>query len=233
MRKTFSPDAADGAAPLAKKTSRPNKFDSDADFASVATSVSTKWSATPAITLLWTNAATLAQQLTDWKAFYQDSSSGRSKKSSKASVLQQLDKDIAKGLSFVKGYVDEKFGKTLAKPEYYRYGFIKKSSGYIWSADRDVRMQNLDLVIAAIAADGFGSKTYGTTFWTTLKADYMAAMAAAKDNTSSTTVNTGNKNELKKAIAKTLKCLRLVLEANYPDTAANVIREWGWQKETY
>lgn len=234
MKKMFSPEPAEmvAAAPAApKKNGR--TYDADADFIAVAGKVSATWTATPALTLLWTNAATLAQQVADWKNYYQGSSTGKGSKSAKANALKQLDKEINTAIAQVKLYLQEKFGKKNAPAEYYRYAMVKRDGGYEWAADRDSRVLNFPQLIAAIAADGFGSKTYGTAFWTAMQTSYTDALEAAKDNTSDTTENTGNKNELKKTIMKTLVSLRKLVEANYPDTYPNVVRQWGWQKETY
>lgn len=99
--------------------------------------------------------------------------------------------------------------------------------------DHSERNQKLSMMGEAITANGFSAKTYGTAFWTATKTAYNDALTGANNTDGSVSAAVGTKNQQKAQINKVMVALRYVLRGNYPDTYAEVYRDWGWQKEDY
>jgi hypothetical protein len=86
------------------------------------------------------------------------------------------------------------------------------------------------MVIKGIADDGFGTKEYGTAFWTQLEADYKVALKQSTDNQQAISGIVGQKDVLKAEVKKVLQALLHLLEGNYPDTYESVALEWGYKR---
>jgi hypothetical protein len=204
----------------------------DANFGTVITDVATKWTASPKITLIWTNAAEFSIKST---AFNQELSKRNDVGSSRPQItlrLKQLDASIDGSLTYIKGYLLELY-KEAATSYYPSFGIEYRTNKYAFPRDRNKRAESLRLMIAAIAANGLGKKEFGTAFWTGIKTEYdtLLGKATATDGTVSKKVS--SKNELKKELQKTLNSLIKVLQGNYPDTYKAELRSWGFQKEKY
>lgn len=123
--------------------------------------------------------------------------------------------------------------KANAQPQFARFGLVRENTTWCISKDRNNRKAAFELMIAAIAAEGFGAEEYGTAFWTALQTDYNAALAAASTTTGDVSEKVATKNQQKLAIKKVLTNLLFVLRGNYPDTYKEMYRKWGWKKESY
>jgi hypothetical protein len=199
----------------------------------VAKTVSASWLVNPQITLLWQKSDVFAQQVqayTDTLGLRTDTGS---KRPGLVHELAQLDKQVNLGAKEVKAYIAKKFKTANAQAQYARYGFIKQFKGYAIPRDRNQRKAALELMVKAIAADGFGDEEYGLNFWKELQTAYIAAVAESGRTAGTVSVSVATKNVQKRAIRKVLVYLRKAVEANYPDTYREVLRKWGWQKETY
>lgn len=232
LSKYYSPDITEGATPsLRKKDYTP---EADSDFSTVAKKVSDAWEANPGITLLWKTQAQFAAMVAGFDADYGTDLSTGSGRPSISATLRNLDKQIDIGVTEIKVYIQKKFKSPNGPPEYPRYGIVHTSKGgYRFPADRDQRKNNLDLMLAAIVADGFGAEPYGTAYWADIKTNYLAALASATTVDGTVSTSASSKNNQKKAISKVMTALRSVLRGNYPDTYKAVYRDWGWQKEDY
>lgn len=235
LAKNLHPDAAPsgGQTPPAPKNKKDYTPTADADFLTVCKAVMLSWLANPAITLLWINQAAYAAMVAAYETSYSTRLSDGSVRPSITQTLSQLDKQMDDAISEVKVYIQKKFKKANAEAQYARYGIINVNGSYRLPRDRDNRKTSLPLMIAAIAADGFGAEEFGTAFWTTMKTDYELALSNAGDTDSLVSKGASGKNQQKKNITKVMNALRYVLRGNYPDTYAAVYREWGWQKEDY
>ena len=236
QQKQLHADAVDGAAASAKTTTKKTKGytpTKDSDFDTVSKAVSASWTAKPIITLIWKTPAQFAAMVAAYSTAFGNRLSDGGNRPSQTQTLTQMDNQMDDAVTDVKTYIEKKFKKKNAAAQFARYGIVHSSRGYALPKDRDQRKQNLQLMIDAIAADGFGTEEFGTTFWTTMQTDYSNALKAANATDGSVSTNVAAKNEQKEAITKVMDALRLVLKANYPDTYAAVYRDWGWQKEDY
>lgn len=235
LTKQLHADVADagGATPPAKKNKKNYTPNADADFLTVCKNVNTAWLANPAITLLWVTQASFNTMITGYEAAFASRLSNGGSRPSITQNLSVLDDQMDAAVSEVKVYIQKKFKKANATAQYARYGIVHEHGSYQLPRDRDNRKASLFLMIAAIAADGFGAEEYGTAFWTATQTKYNLTLDNAVNNDGSVSGSVSGKNKQKKNITAVMSALRFVLRGNYPDTYAAVYREWGWQKEDY
>ena len=222
-----------GTTPSGKPKHKPSMPVADSDFLATHRLVANTWLATPAITLIWANATDFNTMVGDYGTALGERRSAGGDRPSNTNTLETLDAKIEEAVIEVKTYIEGKFKKKNAPSEFPRYGMVHRYQRYQLPYDRQERFDSLDMMIAAIATDGFGANDFGTAFWTAMKADYKAAMKAAVDTDSKVSSKVSSKGQLKKDIQKIAVALRLVIRGNYPETYKAVYREWGWQKEDY
>lgn len=232
----YAPEATPGASRTDKKPVKTGQIPkADADFRDVAEAVANSWLANKDITLRYKTAASFKTEVTDFADSLASRISTGSLRPGQTSTLNQLDEQIDNGVSKVKTYIEKKYEDGDPQAQYSRFGIIKERGRYIMSADRNNRLPALQQMISSIAAEGFGSEKFGTTFWTDIQAAYTTALGQASATTGDVSGKVATKNESKKAISIVLKSLLKVLEGNYPnvDEYKGVIRQWGWKKESY
>jgi len=227
----FSPDPVPPAGPkkVVSKSGIPTK---DMDFLETAKKVKDTWLATPGFTLIWTNSTDFETLVNDYGTNLLSRKSIGGARPSQTKTLKNLDKSIDDAVKKVKIYITSKFEEN-AESEYSRYGLVHKRQHYEFPKDHQTRFNALDMMIAAIATDGFGAKPFGTAFWTAMKTDYKAALKAASDTDGSVSGKVATKTQQKAEIKKVFKALRSLIDANYPTTYKSIYRVWGWQKEDY
>ena len=113
------------------------------------------------------------------------------------------------------------------------FGIVYIGKNYMMPKDQNSRSAALTLMINAIAVNDFGTKEYGTDFWTDIKARYDVLLTNATTTDSQVASKVGDKNILKKDLKKGLNAVVLAIKANYPDNYKEELRNWGFQKEKY
>ena len=232
MDNTVTP-AETAAKQPAKKQAASYTPKADSDFSTVITSVNAAWKTNTQIKLLWITQADFEAMVTDFNQSLQLRKMDGGNRPSQTNTLKKLNAQIDTGMQEVKTYIEYKFKKANAIAQYARYGIVKENGSYGLSRDNDERFKSLPLMVAAIAADGFGNEEFGTAFWTGILQDFTTALKAASTTDGKVTGSVSAKDQTKKQIIKVMNALRLVLQGNYPDTYKAVYREWGWQKEKY
>ena len=205
----------------------------DIDFAKVSKTVSDKWATQAWLTLQWTTQGEFATKQANYSTILNTRQSAGSTRPQVTNALKMLDKEINSSISYVKGYITEKYKKETAQSYFTSFGidFINKT--YAMPNDQNKRSAALKLMIDAIASNGFGAKEFGTTFWTTIKTNYDALLAQATGTDSTVASSVSDKNLLKADLKKTLNAVINSLKAHYPDTYKAELRNWGLQKEKY
>lgn len=205
----------------------------DVDFMDVSTNVAASWVANPQITLLWKKSYEFSGEV----QLYCDELRSRRETGSKrpgfAHSLVGLDQQANSAVKEVRVYIAKKFKTSNAPVQYPRYGIVKENNVYMLPRDRNQRKAALTLMVQAIEADGFADEEYGLNFWKEMEAVYKVAVAESGGTAGTVSVKVATKNVQKRGIRKVLVSLRKTIEANYPDTYREVLRKWGWQKETY
>lgn len=230
----YAPEVATGNGAPVKTVNKTDAIPaSDVDFMDVAKAVGVSWAANPAITLVWKNAPDFNNGVVAYVTALNSRQTAGSQRPAQTQTLRQLDKTIDDAVIEVKVYIKKKYKKANAPAQFARFGIVKENTAYVLSRDRNNRNNSFGLMIASIRADGFESEEYGTEFWTTMKADYAAALNLASNTTGDISGKVATKNQQKQAIKKVLAALLLVLRGNYPETYPEIYRLWGWKKESY
>lgn len=212
-----------------RKPSIPTK---DSDFGTLLTNINNKWKTVPALTLLHITQPVFETKVILFNKTLADKQQASGNISPIASQLAEKDELINKGISGIKGYLKDKY-EEKATSYYALFGIVKKGSRYVLPEDRDKREDALELIVNAIASEGFGSKKYGTSFWTQLKADYSALLTKANSNTGKVSTGVGTKNSLREELEEVVECIRHLIMANYPKNRDAELRNWGFVKEKY
>lgn len=148
-------------------------------------------------------------------------------------ALKIVDQKIDGALSYVKGYITDKYKKETAKSYYAAFGMVHKNDNYSIPSDQNGRLEALGLLLEALAAHGFSAKEYGIAFWTPVRDEYKTLLQSATTTDGTISNKVGDKNSLKKEVKKGLNAIILAIQANYPDTYKTELRTWGFQKEKY
>jgi hypothetical protein len=202
----------------------------DVDFGNIVRLVSTKWATSPWLTLVYITSAQFTTKATAFQTTLTTRQQSGSTRSQTTQALKMLDKSIDNALVYVKSYLLEKYKKENDKSYYAAFG-IEKGARY--PRDQNSRSAALRLTIDAIAANGFGTKEFGTAFWTGIKTQYDALLNTASTTDSAVSTKVGDKNALKTELKKVLNSIILVIKGNYPDAYQQELRNWGFQKEKY
>lgn len=207
----------------------------DADFKDVSEAVADSWLANPDIILRYKKAADFKTEVTDFAKDLASRITTGSLRPGQTSTLNQLDEQIDAAVGKVKTYIEKKYEDGDPQAQYARFGIIKENRRYVISGDRNNRLPALQQMVDSIAAEGFGSEKFGTTFWTGIQTAYTTALSQASNTTGAVSGKVATKNERKDAIRTVLISLLKVLEGNYPneDEYKGLIRQWGWKKESY
>ena len=114
---------------------------------------------------------------------YSDALRGRlrtgSKRPSQTQTLDQLDTQIDAAATEVKVYIEKKYKKKAATPQFARFGIVKEQETYRLPRDRNKRFAALELMTEAISEDGFDGEEYGSTFWNGIVSAYDTALKTA------------------------------------------------------
>lgn len=202
----------------------------DVDFGNTVKLVSTKWATSSWLTLAYLTSAQFTTKATAFQTTLATRQQSGSTRSQTTQALKMLDKSIDNALVYVKGYLLDKYKKENDKSYYAAFGFEK---GARYPRDQNSRSAALKLTIEAIAANGFGTKEFGTAFWTGIKTQYDALLTTASTTDSTVSTKVGDKNALKAELKRALNSIVFVIKGNYPDTYKQELRNWGFQKEKY
>ncbi len=205
----------------------------DVDFGKIAKDVSDKWNSTPSISLNWTTAAEFATTTNDYNTVLSSRNQIGGTRPQVTTALKIINAKIDDSLAYVKGYIVEKYKKETATSYFPAFGMVHKTDKYVFPTDQNKRLAALELMKTAIDANGFGTKEFGTSFWTAIKTDYDALLTEAKDTDTAVASKVGDKNVLKATIKKTLNALIGQIKSNYPDTYKTELRTWSFHKEKY
>ena len=204
----------------------------DKDFDTLVTNVNTKWEQNQWLTLLWITQPQFATTATAYTASLNQRDMTASRRGGLTATLEDLDRKIDKGETYIKNYLSEKFDSN-PEAHYAAFGIVHGNEKYTIPHDRDTRKNALLLILPALAQFGFEDKKYGLAYWQEIAMQYpqQLLLASAKDGATST--ETGSKNVNKAQLKEALNSIVLVLKGNYPGTWKSVLRDWGFQKEKY
>ena len=210
----------------------------------VGTSVSARWSTVPALTLLWITPAAYAAALADFGTNLGEKRRVAAERSPNVQRLIELDDVADDALPYLKSYINEDAGsKAAGTARYAAHGLVlmgAKAKRIVLPTDRQARVKSVEVLLAKLATGGAGGtalpyadRKYGTAFWQTWLAEYAALVEKGGTDAGLISHKVGRKEESKKIVRKALQALIYLLKANYPDTFAAELRQWGFRKESY
>ena len=202
----------------------------DIDFGNTVKLIGTKWATSPWLTLAYLTSAQFSVKATAYQTTLATLQQSGSTRSQTTKSLRTLDKSIDNGLIYIKNYLLDKYKKESYKSYYAAFGILSNGQ---YPKDQNSRSAALKLTIEAIAANGFGTKEFGTAFWTGIKTQYDALLTTASTTDSTVSTKVGDKNALKAELKKALNSIIFVIKGNYPDNYKQELRNWGFQKEKY
>lgn len=148
-------------------------------------------------------------------------------------AIKEIDVRCLTRLRTIKSYLDETFGDQ--KIDYYTtFGIIPdNNSGYIFPTNRNERLLSIERLIPALTKYNYTDRLYGPAYWQKILDDYNLFMKEAISLTGKKSTATAKKNELKTQVRAFLTSVKKAIEIKYPLTSKTVLREWGYQRETY
>lgn len=229
--KTVSTDSnTDGVE--TKTKSRRSLPVAELDILTLAKTVFTQWKKS-GLTLTWITPEKFQTYIGTFDGAYTERVNKGAARSSITKKLKELNVQINESLNYVKGYINEKYGKKNAQSYYSQFGIDHYGNSYAFSQDNDRRKQSLDMLIEALSAHDFADKMYGVNYWMPIRDLFASLLEQARDNDTLVSNKVKIKNESKTEVIKTLNALVNLLKANFPDTYKYEMREWGFQKEKY
>ncbi|MBT9393170.1 hypothetical protein KLP40_08335 [Hymenobacter sp. NST-14] len=230
MSDSLTPAPAGTPKPIRRTSQLPA---SEVALAALATTVAGVWQTSELPDLLWLRKEDLAAQAADFARHRAAAEAASDQRTPQARRLQALDKELARGLSFVKNYLAEEHEENEGRAYYPEFGLVKEGGKYTLPAARAERLTALSKLLRALKTHGFDQKKYGTAFWQPLTQEYarLVQESTATAGERSRQVSAKGQGELQ--LRKALGALIHHLKAHYPDTFAAQLRAFGFQKESY
>ena len=194
--------------------------------------VADKW-ATSTIKLLWISKEEFNDYVTMFDTAISEKNTAKAQRTPLNNQLKKVEDKISKGIEIVKNYLQELYGKDIAKTYYKEFGITKEIHTYKLSKNQEACKQSLEMVLKALVAHKLTDNLYGLTFWTQVRDEYFQIANDTIIKTGNVSLYMGQKNLAKEQIVKTLNSLMLSIKANYPTTYKNEYRIWGFQKERF
>ncbi len=230
MSDSLTPAPAGTPKPIHRTSQLPP---SEVALAALATTVAGAWQTSELPELLWLSKEDLAAQAADFAEHRDAADAAGDTRTPQSKRLKVLDKQLAKGLPFVKNYLAEEHEENEGRAYYAEFGIEKAGSKYTLPIARPERVKALGKLLAALKAHDFDKKKFGTAFWQPLATEYAALVqdSTATAGERSSRVSAKGQGELQ--LRKALGALIHHIKANYPDTFAAQLRTFGFQKESY
>jgi len=205
----------------------------DDDIRDTGRLVSDHWATQAQILLVWITQPQFAQLITDYTAELDQRKQKGASRSPITDALDTVDEQIDDAIPYVKGYIAGKYGMNHASAHYSVFGIVHHDGEWQFPVDHNVRKESLQMMVDAIAAEGFGANEFGTAFWTATQTTFNNLLTQANTTDEEVSGKVSSKNQMKQKIKKVLQSLVYVLHGNYPDTYRATLRTWGLQKEDY
>ncbi|MBC7449492.1 MAG: hypothetical protein H7330_15685 [Hymenobacteraceae bacterium] len=235
-----TPDSPFDGAPPDERPINPKKLipQSDASLFDVGSGVEARWTAVPALTLLWLTRAAYSTALADFGTNLTEKRRVAAERSPGVERLVELDDVAEDALPFLRGYIDEEAGsKTKGKAQYTAHGLEQKGKRYRWAIDRNERVKGVQMLLAKLGTGAsalpYANRKYGAAFWQAWLAEYKPLVEKSGADAGTVSHKVSRKDEAKKTVRKALQAIIFLLKANYPDTFEAELRQWGFRKESY
>jgi hypothetical protein len=227
-----SATGSDATAPTTKTVRRTAQLPNKAvPLGNLATTVAGKWQASPLPPLLWLTKDDFAALVADFVASHKEAAAVGNARSPQSKRLKALDKKLNDGLCYVKGYLAEEYDDHEAY--YGEFGIEKAGKKYLLPAGRPERVEAVGNLLAALRKHKFDKKKYGIAHWQPLYDEYAALVADTTEVKGQRSGLVGAKDRGAEQVRKGLRSIIHHVKANYPDTWEEVLRGFGFQKESF
>lgn len=203
--------------------------DGQFELATLAETAADAWDGSPLPGLLWCPKTKFREMAVAYRASVGTADEADDALSPTAERLRELDRETSAGITFVIGYLKDKYGREVAKGYYDEFGF----KGGRFATARPKRAKQLPKLLAALVKHGFDKNKYGTAFWQPLAAEYAPLAKTSSGVRQDTSSEVGKKNVQEKPLRKALRALRLSIRANFPDTYEAELRHFGFLAESF
>lgn len=214
---------------VVRKRTLPGK---DLEVGAIAMLASVKWLSSNWLLLLWLNAAQFSIIVNNYNAVLRARNQAGGTKKSVVKSVELINIQINEALVYVKSYILDKFKKERAQSMYASFGIKSVNNNYFIPSDYEGRKEALSLMSAAVK-EHFENKEYGFEFWNDIEQKYIVLADQSGTLSGQISVDVGTKNQLKKEVVLGLNALIKCIQANYPTTWKQELRNWGFQKERY
>ena len=205
---------------------------SDLEVLDLAKTISGRWINEPNYLLSYMTAADFQNLVNDYEQSFNTRNNDGNARASITAELNQLDKTINGNVKYIKAYLDEKYDTTQQIiSKYGQFGIERVGLTYKIPTDRNTRKGAVAKILTGLVAEGFGTKKYGTAFWTPIATRYTFLCKQAIDTDGAVSVEVNSKTNYKKEIRKVLIALHALIKLQNPTTYKGELRSWGFQKE--
>jgi hypothetical protein len=188
------------------------------------------------IDIQWTNPAIFEPQLDTLEISCTKRTQADTKRNPITRRMKELDEIINSNLRYPKDYIAEYYSDSpTPAEEYYRdFGIEYNTNGsYRFPTAKERRVEALKVMIAAMSTHGMTERKFGVQFWQPIFEEYSQLLANSFSSDSGKKVSIVEKEEVKRAVYKTLKAVTLMLQAVFPDNYMEMYRIWGFHREKY
>ncbi len=230
-----TPPVEASAVEVSKKSKRSPSLipGSDIGKATVSNSVAVAWEANPQITLMWKTVEEFKIDVSNFARALESKTSVKTKRSPLSFKIKTVNKAIDRLLIFVKDELKVLFGKEAFQSYFPEFGIQYIKGGYKIPYDMQERQPALAMLIAAVQKYELRGANSNLATWQALKDEYDQYTSESTLSTTTESKHIGDKVIYRPKVVKTLECLAGVIKCNYPDNYENVLRSWGFLRETY
>jgi len=147
--------------------------------------------------------------------------------------LQKIFDEINDTIEHYKDYLKEDHGRLEYKMYFAQSGIEKTSRGMKLPSDRDKTIKAVDKLIVSIEKYGYGSRKYGTEYWTDIRTRIFALVGQSKGAAGSISRQVLTKNELRIELRIIQGALANLIKAYHPKDWETVLREFGFLREGF
>lgn len=206
---------------------------SEIDLGNVVSLANAKWKNSSWLTMLWLKQVDFEADSISFNTILAQRMVEGADVSPISTALGNLDKIMDSHISYVKGYIDDKYDKKDATSYYGAFGIFYKYKKYAFPQDQNKRLASLKLMVSGLQKHELEDRKYGLAFWTDIMNSYETLLAQSNTLDGGISVKVGDKNVIKKRLKKGLTAIVNGIKSNHPDTYKQVLRDWGFQKEKY
>ena len=185
--------------------------------------------------LSWKTHAQATQLAVDFAASVKDREKLGDEREPKSARIRTLTRELNKGASRVKGYINEKWEDDAEAESYYAtFGFVEEGDDDVLPSAQKTRAKNIETkLLPALLQYGMGGEKYGTAWWTPRLAEYKTLTGQSQKAAQDIAGAVGEKNPLEEEARLYLGKFDSLLyaECRTQDEYLALRRKMGYLKE--